>query len=190
MEFQKPNGRSCRRHARKLSDDRSDIDSDNDSDSDGELDAMDASSLSYRDKANGLESQARRIKRPGECHRSGPGNLDGTHRETSWGSFITDGESAMSRLSVDTEAGFAECNMSVTSGSSLAVGSLMSGGRSLGKAMGSSFAEDGLVWDGGVVGTSVDDAYFHENVSPAASPPHVSVLASRGSDAVANLEVH
>lgn len=183
MEFKKPDGRKSRQRSRKPSDDRSDIDSDNDV----ELDAMDAS---FQDKPNGLGSRARRIKITGDGNRSVPGNLDGTHRETSWGSFITDGESAMSRLSVDTEAGFAGSYMSVTSGSSLAVGSLMSGGRSLGKAMGSSFAEDGLGWDGGMVGTSVDDAYFHENVSPSTSPPHVSVLANRASGAVENLEVH
>lgn len=182
-EFKKPDGRSSRQRARKSSDDHSGIDSD----SDVELDAMDASSLSYQDTSNGLESRARRIKETGDGNRSVP---YGAHRETSWGSFITDGESAMSRLSVDTEAGFAESNMSVTPGSSLAVGSLMSGGRSLGKAMGSSFAEEGLTWDGGVVGTSVDDSYFHENVSPAASPPHVSVLANKGSGAMENLEVH
>ena len=68
-------------------------------------------------------------------------------------------------------------SMSVTPGSSVACGSLM--GRSLGHAMSSSFADDGLVWGAaaatsGGLAESPDDAFFHENVSLSVSPPLAS----------------
>lgn len=129
---------------------------------------MDANSLSFRDGASGLSatmgSRRRNDKRRGheenssDDEDSSDGDTVGVSRKMA-GTYISE-------------------SMSVTSASSVAVGSLM--GRSLGNhPMASSFADDGLLWggdDGGGVGAGAgggddDDAFFHENVSPSVSPP-------------------
>lgn len=65
-------------------------------------------------------------------------------------------------------------SMSVTPSSSVAVGSLM--GRSLGMPMSSSFADDGLAWNG-----DTDDAFFHHDISPSTSPPLEPSIAAHSS---------
>eukprot|EP00752_Nemacystus_decipiens_P007776 g6944.t1 len=177
----------------------SDSDDDDDSDSDGDgdaSDAMDASSLSFRDGASGgilARSRRRRAEQKAESKkrketrrrlanrgnrggRRGGGGGEGEGSGDFSSSSSEDDESRrMSRRMADTHI---TESMSVTPGSSVACGSLM--GRSLGNAMSSSFADDGLVWGaaaaaaaGSVVGTP-DDAFFHENVSPSVSPPLAS----------------
>lgn len=128
--------------------------------------------MSFRDRASGLQARARRVKRERKYTRSG--GAGGSSDESS----DEDDEAAgMSRKMRDT---YITESMSVTPASSVAVGSHM--GRSLGKAMGSSFADDGLMWGTGAGAGSVDDAFFHENVSPSVSPPIASsTLASRSS---------
>lgn len=176
-----------------------DDDSSDDDEDDRNFDAMDANSLSYRDGASGGLLEARRSRRAQRRAERGSkeggekgGLLDGrgarrrgeSSEESSSGEEGDgDDEEArrMSRRMADT---YITESMSITPGSSVAVGSLM--GRSLGHAMSSSFADDGLVWGaagpgggGGGVGTP-DDAYFHEDVSPSVSPPAAASGISGG----------
>ena len=160
----------------------SDHDSHSHSDSSGEegdLDEMDANSLSFRDGASGLAELTRRQKADRKKRRARKkaqaGDRDGSG-ECSSESSEDDGETGVSRKMADT---YITESMSVTPASSVAVGSLM--GRSLGKAMASSFADDGLVWGAGGQGGSVDDAFFHQNVSPSISPPIAPAMGGRSS---------
>lgn len=157
--------------------------SSSDDDNDRNFDAMDAGSLSYRDGASGgllarsrraqqREKKARKKKKRDGSKRLAAGAAgEENSEESSSGEDDDDAEARrMSRKMADT---YITESMSVTPGSSVAVGSLM--GTSLGQAMSSSFADDGMVWAaaagaGGMAGTP-DDAFFHENVSPCASPP-------------------
>lgn len=151
------------------------------SDSSGEEDDMDANSLSFRDDAGGLKAAMSHRKRI-DNDRGGENSSD----EDS-----SDGETTgVSRKMADT---YITESMSVTPASSVAVGSLM--GRSLGNAMASSFADDGLVWGGGGVGGGAgagagagieDDAFFHENVSPSASPPLAAAPISGRTEAASS----
>lgn len=168
------------------SDGDGDSDSDEDSSEDDEAsDAMDASSLSFRDGASGgmlARSRRRRAEKKAEkkkmkdtqkrlAKRGGRGRRGGGQGSNASSSEEDEESRRMSRKMADT---YITESMSVTPGSSVACGSLM--GRSLGNAMSSSFADDGLVWGaaaaaaGGMAGTP-DDAFFHENVSPSVSPP-------------------
>ena len=172
------------------------IDSDSDFDSlDEDLESMDATSLSGRD---GLEIGPAKDgwrdngRAPSAGSRKGSSRaLAGEGRGNSWGSLGSVSSRRPGTGHSYTDNGLtreSSENMSVTSSNSVAVGSLM--GRGLGKVMASSFADDGLVWDGvGVTGGgSVDDAFFHENVSPSASPPLASTLAT-GSGRLAEADV-
>lgn len=116
-----------------------------------------------------LRSHARRRAevRRGMGGRRKSGDGDGSDDGDS------DGEMGVSQKMADT---YINESMSVTPASSVAVGSLM--GRSLGNAMASSFADDGLAWGGRSV--VEEDAFFHDNVSPSASPPlPASAIGSR-----------
>lgn len=170
-----------RRFAEGSDSSASDSDSDHDSDSSGEegdLDEMDANSLSFRDGASGLAELTRRQKADRKKRRARKKaearDGDGSG-ECSSECSDDDDETGVSRKMADT---YITESMSVTPASSVAVGSLM--GRSLGKAMTSSFADDGLVWGGGGHG-SVDDAFFHQNVSPSISPPIAPAMGGRSS---------
>lgn len=145
---------------------------------------MDASSLSFRDRAGGLRarSSGRIIGKGGAA--TAAARRDGNRRgarsgersdESSEEEGSSDGETG--GVSRQMEDAHISESMSVTPGSSVAVGSLM--GRSLGKAMASSFADDGLAWGGQAAGGSVDDAFFHQDVSPSTSPPLASAMGSR-----------
>ena len=159
----------------------SDHDSHSHSDSSGEegdLDEMDANSLSFRAGASGLaeltrwqkaDRKKRRARKKAEA-RDGTGSGE-CSSESSDGD-----ETGVSRKMADT---YITESMSVTPASSVAVGSLM--GRSLGKVMTSSFADDGLVWGAGGQDGSVDDAFFHQNVSPSISPPIAPAMGDRSS---------
>lgn len=152
---------------------------------------MDAGSLSYRDGASGgLLARSRRAqqrdKKAKKKKRGGGGGIGEGSQESSSGEDDDDDaeERRMSRKMADT---YITESMSVTPGSSVAVGSLM--GTSLGQAMSSSFADDGMVWTpaaGGGMGGIPDDAFFHEDVSPCASPPleSSSALGGRSTPAV------
>lgn len=134
--------------------------------------------MSFRDGASGL--RARSLRERKEATKKKKSKVKGRLAkkrndagESSEGASSEEEEEddearRMSRKMADT---YITESMSVTPASSVAVGSLM--GRSLGQAMSSSFADDGLVWGtgaGGAAGTP-DDAFFHENVSPCPSPP-------------------
>lgn len=198
---------------RSGSDESSDSGSGSDSSDDEvggrKFDAMDANSLSlsFRDGASGgLLARSRRhhaerkaekaSKRSNKSKKRfakravGGGSAGGSSSSSS--SEEEDGIGTESRrLSRKMAETYITESMSVTPASSVACGSLM--GRSLGQAMSSSFADDGLVWGAaaagegsGLVGTP-DDAFFHENVSPSASPPlassAVGVAAAAGAGA-------
>lgn len=165
------------------------------------FDAMDANSLSFRDGASGgllkAQESRRRAHRKAEKKVSKRGMVDGqgggrrgeSSEERSSGEEDNEEASRMSRKMADT---YITESMSITPGSSVAVGSLM--GRSLGQAMSSSFADDGLVWGaagtggGGGNGTP-DDAYFHENVSPSVSPPQAAASGISGGSRSRPLEI-
>lgn len=142
------------------------------------MDEMDANSLSFRDGASGLAELTRRQKADRKKRRArkkaGARDRDGSGECSS--ESYDDDEAGVSRKMADT---YITESMSVTPASSVAVGSLM--GRSLGKAMTSSFADDGLVWGAGGQGGSVDDAFFHQNVSPSTSPPIAPAMGGRSS---------
>lgn len=143
--------------------------------------------MSFRDGACGLRARSRRerkeakeakeatkkkSKAKGRLAKKRNGGGESSEGASSFSSEEEEEDDdearRMSRKMADT---YITESMSVTSSSSIAVGSLM--GRSLGQAMSSSFADDGLVWgtgDGGAAETP-DDAFFHENVSPCPSPP-------------------
>lgn len=145
---------------------------------------MDANSLSFRDDAGGLRAAMSHRKRI-DNNRGG----EDSNGEDSSDEDSSDGETTgVSRKMADT---YITESMSVTPSSSVAVGSLM--GRSLGHAMASSFADDGLVWGGGGVdggggaGAGIeDDAFFHENVSPSASPPLAAAPISGRTEAASS----
>lgn len=151
------------------------------SDSSDEEDDMDANSLSFRDGAGGLRAAMSHRKRVDKDRGSDEDSSD----EDSSDNDSSDGETTgVSRKMADT---YITESMSVTPASSVAVGSLM--GRSLGHAMSSSFADDGLVWGGGgVSGISgiEDDAFFHENVSPSVSPPVAAAPISGRTEAASS----
>ncbi|CAM9755659.1 unnamed protein product [Ectocarpus fasciculatus] len=135
-------------------------------------DHMDASSMSFRDGAGGLRARSRRERKEAAKKKKSKAKSRLAKNRSEGGSSEEEEEDdesrRMSRKMADT---YITESMSVTPASSVAVGSLM--GRSLGQAMSSSFADDGLVWGtgaGGAAGTP-DDAFFHENVSPCPSPP-------------------
>eukprot|EP00903_Cladosiphon_okamuranus_P012898 g12042.t1 len=140
----------------------SDSDSDDDSSEDDEAsEAMDASSLSFRDGASGgmlarssrrraekkaekkkMKKTHRRLARRGGGGRRGGGSEGEREGEGAGASSSEEDDEEsrhMSRKMADT---YITESMSVTPGSSVACGSLM--GRSLGHAMSSSFADDGL----------------------------------------------
>lgn len=142
-----------------------------DSGREGDLDAMDANSLSIRAGASGIRARLRKqrqgVDMPNKSRVGAQGEHDGESSDD-------DADTGVSRRMADT---YITESMSVTPASSVAVGSLM--GRSLGKAMASSFADDGLAWGTGGVAGSVDDAFFHENVAHCDSPPMSSTIGDR-----------
>lgn len=129
--------------------------------------------MSFRDGAGGLRARSRRERKEAAKKKKKSKAKSRLAKKRSEGGSSEEEEEddesrRMSRKMADT---YITESMSVTPASSVAVGSLM--GRSLGQAMSSSFADDGLVWGtgaGGAAGTP-DDAFFHENVSPCPSPP-------------------
>lgn len=154
-------------------------DGDIDDDDDDDDDRTNPRSVSLRDQAGGAgELKARARARRYKAKRRG-GLSDGKDEAAGENSSSSDDDS---EVDVAVSRKFADAciteSMSVTPSSSVAVGSLM--GRSLGNAMASSFADDGLAWGRG--GTSgVEDAFFHENVSSSISPPMGSVPGGIGS---------
>lgn len=156
----------------------SDSDSDNNSGEEAGVDEMDANSLSFRAGASGLAELTRKQKadrKKRRAHRKKTGERNRHRFGQSSSESSSESSEGVSRKMADT---YITESMSVTPGSSVAVGSLM--GRSLGKAMTSSFADDGLVWGAGGRGGSVDDAFFHENVSPSVSPPMAPATGGGG----------
>ncbi|CAB1096311.1 unnamed protein product [Ectocarpus sp. CCAP 1310/34] len=159
------------------SDDES-VSSEEDDDDDRNINDMDASSMSFRYGASGLrarslgerkEATTKNSKAKGRLAKKR--NDAGESSEGASSSSEEEGDDEAGRMSRKMADTYITESMSVTPASSVAVGSLM--GRSLGQAMSSSFADDGLVWGtgaGGAAGTP-DDAFFHENVSPCPSPP-------------------
>ncbi|CAN0411772.1 unnamed protein product, partial [Ectocarpus sp. 8 AP-2014] len=151
-----------------------------DDDDDRNNDDMDASSMSFRDGASGLrarslrernEKAAKKKKSKAKGRLAKKRNDAGESFEGASSSSEEEEDDEAHRMSRKMADTYITESMSVTPASSVAVGSLM--GRSLGQAMSSSFADDGLVWGtgaGGAAGTP-DDAFFHENVSPCPSPP-------------------
>lgn len=157
---------------------------------------MDAQSLSMRTQAVGISSAATAgLKARARARRKAKRALsNGKRLSGEIGSCSSDdddndiGNGDQSDLDLAVSQKLADAcilteSMSVTPASSVAVGSLM--GRSLGNAMASSFADDGLVWgrgDGGGGGgrSVVEDSFFHQNVSPSASPPMGSMASSSG----------
>ncbi len=132
---------------------------------------------SSKTRKKSSKSSKRLAKRDAGGSRGSPGGSSGgslsSSEEEEEDDFIE--SRRLSRKMAET---YITESMSVTPASSVACGSLM--GRSLGQAMSSSFADDGLVLGAaaagegpGLAGTP-DDAFFHENVSPSASPPLAS----------------
>lgn len=174
--------RSSRRHRRSMvgGEGHDSDDSGADSDIDTSDDGADAYSVSSGEGA--LDHPSYRRKHAARSSRGKPGSRRSHGGQGHWtrrtdgidyGDALSDDDSHMgvtpSRKIPDP---CVTDSMSVTSSSSVAVGSVM--GRSLGTVMASSFADDGLVW-----GAATDDAFFHENVTPPMSPLLSSSIAAR-----------